>query len=86
MPGAAVLTGVKGPRVGPGSVMVGHGNQRVWMSGVGVWSRRTLAITSPRREIYHVKTPHFAAEVHRLVIGSAVEGKELADRTPPAPR
>ena len=28
---------------------------------------RTLAITSPRREIFHFKTPHFAAEVHRLV-------------------
>lgn len=29
---------------------------------------RTVAITSPRREIFHLKTPHFAGEVHRLVL------------------
>jgi hypothetical protein len=29
--------------------------------------RRTAPITSPRREIVHFKTPHFAAEVHRMV-------------------
>jgi hypothetical protein len=26
-----------------------------------------MAITSPRQEIFLFKTPHFAAEVHRLV-------------------
>jgi len=35
MPRGAVLAGVKGPRVGPGSVLVGQGNERVWVSGVG---------------------------------------------------
>jgi len=45
MPKAAVIAGVKGPRVGPGSVLGGLGNQRVWMSGVGVWSRRTTPFT-----------------------------------------
>ena len=38
MPEAEVLDGVIGPRAGPGSVSVVQGNQRVWMSGVGVWS------------------------------------------------
>ena len=47
MPEAAVLAGVKGPRVGPGSALGGQGNQRVWMSGAGVWSRRTAALTGP---------------------------------------
>ena len=67
MPEAAISDDVKGPRVSPGSELGGHGDQREWVSGVGVWSRRTFAITSPRREIIHFKTPHFAAEVHRLV-------------------
>ncbi len=34
MPEAEVLARVKVPRVGPGSVLVGQGNQRAWVSGV----------------------------------------------------
>ncbi|TWT86964.1 hypothetical protein Pla52n_70720 [Stieleria varia] len=34
---------------------------------------RTVAITSPRREIFHFKTPHFAAEVHRLVLPASID-------------
>jgi len=40
MPEAAVFAGVTGPRVGPGSVLGGQGNQRAWMSGVGAEERR----------------------------------------------
>ena len=47
-----------GPRVGPGSVLGGHGNQRVWMSGVEVWSRRTPKITRlPPRDFDVPKRP-----------------------------
>ena len=59
MPEAAVLAGVKSTLVGSGSELGGHGNQRVWMSGVGVWSRRTLAVTVRRRKIFHFKNAQF---------------------------
>jgi len=39
MPGAAVLAGVEGPRVGLGSALAGLGNQRAWVSGVGAEER-----------------------------------------------
>jgi len=41
MPEAAVLAGVKGQRVGPGSALGWPGNQRAWESGVGAEERWT---------------------------------------------
>ena len=68
MPGAAVLAGVKGPRVGLGSVLVGQGNERVLVSGVGAEER----LRSPHgggRSSTSINAPA-AAEVHRFVIAS----------------
>jgi len=66
MPGAAVLAGVKGPRVGPGWAFGGRENQRAWESGVGAEER----LKSPRRRraIYLVKNVNAVDPVHFLVI------------------
>jgi len=39
MPKAAVLDGIKGPRIGSDSALGGPGNQRAWVSGVGAVER-----------------------------------------------
>ena len=54
MPEAEVLADVKGPTVGRETVFVVTGNQRVWASGVGVWSQRTLAVTGDGELIFHL--------------------------------
>ena len=67
MPEAQVLAGVIGPRVGPGSAFGGPGNQRVWMSGVGVWSRRTPVVTWRRSKMLRSRKDVAAARVHHMV-------------------
>ena len=57
-----------GPRVDPGSELGGHGNQRVWMSGVGVRSRRTTTMTEcDQKTLPKSNSPDRALRVHRFI-------------------
>ena len=68
MPEAEVLADVKGPTFGRETVFVGTGNQRVWASGVGVWSQRTSRFTSIARTICHFESAESRSEVEPFVL------------------
>ncbi len=65
MPGATVLAVLKGPRVGAGSVLVGQGNERVWVSGVGA---EELVIT-PGWHLENAKMFHYPWLVNSVIPG-----------------
>ena len=77
MPEAEVLADVKGPTAGREAVLVGTGNQRVWASGVGVWSQRTAWFTSIARAICHVESAESRSGVEPFVRRGWIVGRGL---------
>ena len=71
MPKAAVLAGVKRPRIGPGSVFSGQGNHRAWASGVG----RFHSGESPKGYYSNVGVQALAAWVRRFVPGNRLNAR-----------
>ena len=81
MPEAEVLADVKGPTFGRETVFVGTGNQRVWASGVGVWSQRTSRFTSIARTICHFESAESRSEVQPIVLWRWIVGRGLTRTT-----
>ena len=77
MPKAEVLADVKGPTTGRETVFVGTGNQRVWASGVGVWSQRTAWFTAIARAICHCETAESRSGVEPFVRRGWIVGRGL---------